>query len=172
MLTQIESKLWAQVAYQEWHPQIFKDTHQMGSYGARIFIPPKTDPILPEVDPLVWREMMLLGAGMATRLEAEGVTGVETQVGSYTGWQMPTFHGMTPSRNIVGFHTESASARMIWPLYIHPEELRPSDRGRSEYAAQMTFPRPWPGWLVAHGRHRTAAGNRDPRDARDRRPAS
>ena len=57
----------------------------MGSYGARLFIPPKTDPILPEVDPLVWREMMLLGAGMATRLEAEGVTGVETQVGSYTG---------------------------------------------------------------------------------------
>ena len=145
MLTQIESKLWAQVAYQEWHPQIFKDTHQMGSYGARIFIPPKTDPILPEVDPLVWREMMLLGAGIATRLEAEGVTGVETQVGSYTGWQMPTFHGMTPSRNIVGFHTESASARMIWPLYIHPEELRPSDRGRPEYAAQMTFPHPWPG---------------------------
>ena len=41
MLTQIESKLWA-LAYQEWHPQIFKDTHQMGSYGARIFIPPKT----------------------------------------------------------------------------------------------------------------------------------
>ena len=145
MLTQVESKLWARVAYREWHPQIYKDTHQMGSYGARIFVPPKTDPILPEVDPLVWREMMLLGAGMATMLEAEGVTGVETQVGSYTGWQMPTFHGMTPSRNIVGFHTESASARMIWPLYIHPEELRPADRGRPEYAAQMTFPNPWPG---------------------------
>ena len=145
MLTQAESKLWAQVAYQEWYPQIFQDTHQMGSYGARIFIPPKTDPALPEVDPLLWREMMLLGAGMSTRLEAEGVSGVETQVGSYTGWQMPTFHGMTPSRNIVGFHTESASANLIWPLYIHPEELQPADRGRPEYAAQMTFPNPWPG---------------------------
>jgi hypothetical protein len=145
MLTQAESKLWAQVAYREWYPQIYKDTHQMGSDGARLFLPPKTDPILPDVDPIIWREMMLLGAGMATLLEAEGITGVETQVGAYTGWQMPTFHGMTPSRNIVGYHSESASAKMIWPLYLHPEELKPGSRGRPEYAAQVTFPNPWPG---------------------------
>ena len=81
MLTQNESKLWAQVAYQEWYPQIYKDTHQTGSTGARLFLPPKTDPILPDVDPIVWRESMMLGAGMATMLEAAGVTGVETQVG-------------------------------------------------------------------------------------------
>lgn len=145
MLTQIESKFWAQVAYREWYPQIYKDTHQMGSYGARIYIPPKTDPIDPNVDPLVWRESMLLGGAMGTMMEAEGITGVESQVGSFTAWQIPTFHGMANHRNIPAFHSESASARMIWPLYIHPQELEPADRGRPEYKAQMSFPHPWPG---------------------------
>jgi hypothetical protein len=144
MLNLAESKLWTKVAYEEWFPQIYKDTHQMGSDGARIFLPPKTDPILPDVDPIVWRETMLLGAGMATNLEAAGVTGVETQVGSYTGWQMPTFHGMTPSRNIVGYHTESASAKMIWPLEQTAKDLRGADRGRPGYYPQVNFPHPWP----------------------------
>lgn len=144
MLNLVESKLWAQVAY-DWFPQIYQDTHQMGSYGSRIFLPSKTDPILPEVEPIIWREMMLLGAAMATQLEAAGVKGVETKAGGYTGWQMPTFHGMTPSRNIVGFHTESASSQMIWPLEISPAELEPADRGRPGHFPQESFPNPWPG---------------------------
>ena len=145
MLNMVESKLWAKVAYEQWHPQIYQDTHQMGSYGARLFLPPKTDPVLPEVQPIVWREMMILGAAMATQLEAAGIKGVETQAGAYTGWQMPTFHGMTPARNIVGFHTESASSQMIWPLEIKPDELEPADRGRPGNYPQVNFPNPWPG---------------------------
>jgi hypothetical protein len=145
MLNLVESKLWTKIAYDEWHPQIYNDVHQMGSEGARLFLPPKTDPILPDVDPILWREMMLLGASMATRLEAAGIKGVETQVGSYTGWQMPTFHGMTPSRNIVGYHTESASAKMIWPLEQTLADLKPSDRGRPGHFPQVNFPNPWPG---------------------------
>jgi Zinc carboxypeptidase len=74
MLTQPESQMWAKVVYQEWFPQIYKDTHQQGSYGARITIPPKYDPINPHVDPLIWRSSQLLGGAMGTQLEAEGVT--------------------------------------------------------------------------------------------------
>ncbi|CAN5418511.1 M14 family metallopeptidase [soil metagenome] len=145
MLNLAESKLWAQVAYHEWFPQIYQDTHQQGPFASRLFLPPKTDPILPDVDPIVWRETMMLGAAMATQLEAAGIKGVETQAGSYTGWQMPTFHGMTPARNIVGFHTESASSKMIWPLFVKPEQLQVADRGRPENTPQMSFPSPWAG---------------------------
>ncbi len=35
-----KAKLWTKVAYEEWFPQIYKDTHQMGSEGARLFVPP------------------------------------------------------------------------------------------------------------------------------------
>ena len=144
MLTQAESQMWARVVYQEWFPQIYKDTHQQGSYGARITIPPKYDPINPHVDPLIWRSSQLLGGAMGTQLEAEGVTGVESQV-HYDAWFMASFHGVSNLSNITSFHTESASAQMIWPLYIHPQQIGPGSRGRPENKAQMTFPHPWPG---------------------------
>jgi hypothetical protein len=144
MLSQVESQHWARVAYHEWYPQIFMDVHQMGSYGSRLSIPPKYDPINPNVDPLVWRGSQLLGGAMGTVLEAEGITGVESSV-HYDAWFMASFHTITNQLNIPGFHTESASAKMIWPLYIHPQQLQPASRGRPEYKAQMTFPHPWPG---------------------------
>jgi Zinc carboxypeptidase len=144
MLTQPESQMWAQVVYHEWYPQINKDTHQQGSFGARITIPPKYDPINPFVDPLIWRSSQLLGGAMGTKLEAEGVTGVESQV-HYDAWFMSSFHGVSNLSNITSFHTESASAKMIWPLYILPEQIGPASRGRPENKAQMTFPHPWPG---------------------------
>jgi hypothetical protein len=107
-------------------------------------IPPKYDPINPNVDPLVWRSSMLLGGAMATELEAAGITGIESGV-HYDAWFMSSFHTIVNQHNIPGFHTESASAKMIWPLYIHPQELQPGSRGRPEYKAQMSFPHPWPG---------------------------
>ena len=144
MLSQVESQHWAKVVYQDWFPQVYKDTHQQGSYGARITIPPKYDPINPHVDPLVWRTSQLLGGAMGTKLEAEGVTGVESQV-HYDAWFMASFHGVANLSNMTSFHTESASARLIWPLYIHPQQIGPGSRGRPENKAQMTFPHPWPG---------------------------
>ena len=144
MLSQVESQHWAKVVYQDWFPQVYKDTHQKGSYGARLAIPPKYDPINPHVDPLMWRTSQLLGGAMGTMLEAEGVTGVESQV-HYDAWFMASFHGVANLSNITSFHTESASARMIWPLYIHPQQIQPGSRGRPENKAQMTFPHPWPG---------------------------
>ena len=144
MLSQVESQHWAKVVYQDWFPQVYKDTHQMGSYGSRLAIPPKYDPINPHVDPIVWRTSQLLGGAMGTKLEAEGVTGVESQV-HYDAWFMASFHGVANLSNMTSFHTESASARLVWPLYIHPEQIVPGSRGRPENKAQMTFPHPWPG---------------------------
>jgi hypothetical protein len=144
MLSQVESQHWAKVVYHDWFPQVYKDTHQMGSYGSRIMIPPKYDPVNPHVDPLMWRTSQLLGGAMGTALEAEGVTGVESQV-HFDAWFMASFHGVANLSNITSFHTESASARLIWPLYIHPEQIQPGSRGRPENKAQITFPHPWPG---------------------------
>jgi hypothetical protein len=143
-LSQQESQLWAKVVYNEWFPQAYHDVHQQGSYGARITIPPKYDPVNPHVDPLMWRSSQLLGGAMGTKLEAEGVTGVESQV-HYDAWFMASFHGAANLSNITAFHTESASAKMIWPLYIHSDQIGPASRGRPENKAQMTFPHPWPG---------------------------
>jgi hypothetical protein len=46
--------------------------------------------------------------------------------------------------------TESASARLATPLFIHPDQLRGGTRGLPAYEEQTTFPDPWPGgwWHV------------------------
>ena len=41
--------------------------------------------------------------------------------------------------------TESASARLASPLYIHPKQLKGKSRQFPEYKAQSTFPNPWRG---------------------------
>jgi hypothetical protein len=68
----------------------------------------------------------------------------------YSGWGHFGFHWITPFHNIAGMLTESASARLATPLYLHPDQVRGGARGLPEYQAQTTFPNPWPGgwWRV------------------------
>jgi hypothetical protein len=143
-LSQNESKMVAKVMYKEWHPQAYIDHHHMGSYGARFYIPPFANPIDEKVDPLIWTEQQLYGGMMATMLEATGKTGIESAA-TYPGEFMPTFNYIPCWHNICGMLTESASAKLATPHYVHHHQLRPSRRGRPEYRAQMGFPHPWPG---------------------------
>lgn len=148
MQNTIESRYGAQIMFREWVPQAFIDHHQMGAYTARIYLPPYAEPIRPEGDPLVWREMAWYGAHMAYRMEEAGFAGT-VNAAIYSGWGHFGFHWITPFHNIAGMLTESASARLATPLYVHPDQLRGS-RQLPEYEAQTTFPNPWPGgwWHV------------------------
>ena len=53
--------------YREWMPQAYIDHHQMGSSSARLYMPPYAEPIRPDADPLVWREMSWYGGHIGTR---------------------------------------------------------------------------------------------------------
>ena len=144
MISQAESRNFSKVMYQEWFPQAYIDHHQMGSSGARLYIPPYFDPVQPDVDPLIWREHLLYGSLMAIRLEQKGHQGIET--GSpFTAWWRPSFHMITNYHNITGMLTETASCNLASPRYIHPHQLSGGSRGRYEYQATVNFPNPWPG---------------------------
>ena len=144
-----ESKNLARLLYREWLPQAYVDHHQMGATNARLYIPPYAEPIRPDGDPLVWREMTWWGAHMGTQLEAAGKTGV---VGSaiYSGWGHMGFHWITPFHNIAGMLTESASARLATPMFLHPDQLRGGPRNLPTYEPQANMPSVWPGgwWRV------------------------
>jgi hypothetical protein len=148
MQATIESWYGAEILFREWVPQAYIDHHQMGAYTARIYLPPYAEPIRPGGDPLVWREMTWYGAHMAYKMdeaELDGAIGAAI----YSGWGHFGFHWITPFHNIAGMLTESASARLATPLYVHPDQLGGS-RQLPEYAEQTTFPSPWPGgwWHV------------------------
>lgn len=139
-----ESKYAAEIMYRKWLPQAYIDHHQMGSYGARFYVPPYCDPIRPYADPLIWRELSWYGAHIAYKLEENGKTGIINDA-MFPGWGHFGWHWITPFHNIAGMLTESASTRLATPLYIHPEQLEGGSRQFPEYEAQSTFPHPWPG---------------------------
>jgi hypothetical protein len=143
-LNMVEAQYTAKVLYKDWKPQAYVDHHQMGSYGARMYVPPYSEPIRPYADPLVWRELSWYGAHVAYKLEEDGRTGI-LNAGQYPGWGHFGWHWITPMHNMTGMLTESASASLATPLYIHPDQLRGGARGLPEYEAQSNMPSPWPG---------------------------
>lgn len=144
MTNMVESRYMAKILFRDWIPQAYVDHHHMGSYGARIYVPPYAEPIRPGADPLVWREMSWYGAHIAYKEEEAGLSGV-INMAIYSGWGHFGFHWITPFHNVAGMLTESASARLATPLYIHSDQLRGGTRGLPTYAEQTTFPNPWPG---------------------------
>ncbi|MCD6154922.1 MAG: M14 family zinc carboxypeptidase [archaeon GB-1867-097] len=149
MLNLVETRYMARILFKEWHPQAYMDHHHMGSYGARFFIPPYANPIQPYADPLVWREHHWYGAHMAYKLEEAGKRGVLTW-GQFPGYGPLGLSRIGNWHNIASFLTESASARLATPIYIHKHQLTGGGEGPyrgfgKKYAAQTNFPSPWLG---------------------------
>ena len=67
MFTQQETLLTLRHVYHRWHPQIVHDVHQMGPRGARLFVPPFTDPWEPNVDPALTAAVGALGSARGRR---------------------------------------------------------------------------------------------------------
>ena len=144
MLTQVETRNMSRAIYHQWFPQLFVDEHQMGSDGPRMFIPPFADPVDPDVHPLIWREVNIVGSNMALRLEQANKPGLiyGYQFDAYwlggtrnTGWW----------KNITGLLLEIASARIASPVYVEPGELRGGSKGLIDYKATINHPNPWKG---------------------------
>jgi len=140
----VESQYVARILFRDWIPQAYVDHHHMGAYGPRIYVPPYADPIRPLADPLIWREHSWYGAHIAYKEEEAALSGV-INMAQFSGWGHFGFHWITPFHNIAGMLTESASAKLATPIYIHPDQLEGGDRGFPTYEAQSTFPNPWPG---------------------------
>lgn len=144
MLNMAESRNIAKILYRDWIPQAYIDHHQMGAYAPRISIPPYADPIRPDGDPLVWREMIWYGAHMGYKLDEAKLPGA---IGNaiYSGWGHMGFHWITPFHNIAGMLTESASANLATPLYVHPDQLQGGQRNVPDNRPQMNMPDTWNG---------------------------
>ena len=157
MFNLVESQYMARIMYQEWQPHAYQDHHEMGCYGARLWVCPYSEPLHPHGDPLVWREISWYGAHMAYKLEEAGKTGV-LNASLFPAWSHLGFHWMGNYHNIASMLTESAHAKLATPMYIHRSQLKGEDdrkqlqdeggntlRAFPHYKPQTNFPHPWPG---------------------------
>jgi hypothetical protein len=148
MFTQQETRLTVRHLYHRWHPQIVHDVHQMGPRGARLFVPPYTDPWEPNVDPALTAAAGALGSHVASRLLTAGRTGVVTGA---------IFDAWTPARAYPHTHggvrllSETASARLATPLEVKASELEARGSEYHPRRASANHPAPWPGgtWRLA-----------------------
>ena len=144
MLTQKETQAVSRAVYHEWLPQVWLDEHQMGGTGPRMFVPPYAEPVDPDIHPLVWRDVNLIGANMAFRLEQARKTGVIYGYVFDAYWPGGT-KNTAWWKNISGLLTEVASVRFATPVRIERNELSGGGKGLVEYGPQTNFPSPWPG---------------------------
>jgi hypothetical protein len=139
--TQKETQLVVAKLHNVWHPQIVHDIHQMGSSGPRFFIPPWTDPVEPNVDPLLVAGINALGTTMAWELYGQGKKGIVVNA---------IFDAWTPARAYQHYHggvrilTETASARLATPIFM-PFDSLGGRRGVNVRESSWRFPDPWPG---------------------------
>ena len=163
MLTQKESQLTANLLWHDWFPSVWLDEHQMGNSGARIFVMPATDPINPNVHPLIYRWNGILGQAQAAALEAAGKNGIIYN-STYTNFWQGAMAWSGWWHNQVGLLTEVASVRVAAPVEQRravpgaPAAAEPAGSGggrRGDTAGPLAaprditprtaYPRPWMG---------------------------
>jgi hypothetical protein len=144
MMNLPENRNLARLFYSDWHPQVFLTIHQMEDNGPRFFVPPNTDPIDPNSDPLIWRSAALLGGAMALELQRDRKSGVVSSAKYDYYW--PGFEDSAPiGHNTVCLLTEVASVDIASPVNVPATELRAGFKGLQDYRPQINFPDPWPG---------------------------
>jgi len=145
MLNLKETRVITKLLWREWFPEIVYDVHQQGSNGSRFFIPPFFDPPNPNIDPLLLRQVGLIGHKVAADLQSAGFKGVLTNA-LYDTWWHGGFRTAPYFHNSIGILSEAASAQLMTPSTVTSEQLvRSSTRGmRSAAEATTNFPDPWP----------------------------
>ena len=124
MFTQKESQLTAKLLWQDWYPAVWLDEHQQGNSGARIFVMPATDPINPNVHPLIYRWNGLFGQTQGAALEAAGKDGIIYNA-TYTNFWQGAMAWSGWWHNQIGLLTEVASVRIA-----SPTDQRRAEMGR------------------------------------------
>jgi Zinc carboxypeptidase len=146
MLNLRETRLITNLFWKEWFPQVVYDVHQQGSTGSRLFIPPFYDPANPRIAPVLLRQVGLIGSKVAADLQAKDFSGVITNA-LYDTWWHGGFRTSPYFHNSVGILSEAASAKLMSPTTVTPEQLaKSSTRGMpSALQSATNFPEPWPG---------------------------
>lgn len=113
MFTQKETRMNIEYVQNKYKPIITHDMHQQGSNGARIFVPPFTEPFDVNMHPLLRQGQSTVGAAMASALLSEGKEGVAWE-DAYDMW--------SPARQYMVYHgqprilTEIANSNLADPI--------------------------------------------------------
>jgi hypothetical protein len=142
-LTLDENKAISALTSKEWFPQVMVEKHQMGSTGARYFVPPNHDPIALNIDETLWSWIGLFGANMLKDMTSQNQTGISQRYIFDNYWPGSTETCLW--KNVIAFLTEAASVKTATPIFVEKNELKVWGKGISEYKKGSNFIAPWEG---------------------------
>ncbi len=145
MINQIESRVVTRVD-RHWEPQIIYNHHQTAPFPARIWIPPFQEPISPNVHPLMWRTVNLVGMAMAQALEERGQKGAMHMDG-FDNWYPGFMDHANNFHNVASFLTETALYRYATPHFYTVNDFPQNARG---LRPESLYASPWEGgwWRI------------------------
>ena len=143
MQTQKETQVVNRLLFADWLPQIMYNQHQ-GTYPPRIFVPPFSDPVNPNIDPQIVRGVDLVGGAMQDRFEREGKAGVISRY-AFSIWYNGSVRTTSYFHNIIGILTETGHASATPYTYDASRFPRTLSNGVPTLAPSVTYPNPWKG---------------------------
>jgi uncharacterized membrane protein len=141
MINQIESRVVTRVD-RFWEPQILYNHHQTAPFPARIWIPPFAEPISPNVHPLMWRTVNLVGMAMAQALEERGQKGAVHMGTGFDNWYPGFMDHANNFHNVASFLTETGLYRYATPHFYTVADF--PQRAR-DLRPQSLYASPWEG---------------------------
>ncbi len=144
MNTQPETRAVNTVLFKEWYPQIVYNEHQSSPAWTKIFIPPFSNPVNPNIHPGVVHGVNLVGNEMAARFAMNNMPGVVSDVTFDMWWNgglrtAPYYH------NQIGILTETGH-RTPTPRFYDPDSLpKIVGNGIPTDGTAINYPDPWKG---------------------------
>ena len=146
MINQIESRVVTRIA-RDLEPQIIYNHHQSSPFPTRIWIPPFAEPISPNVHPLMWRTVNLIGMAMAQALEERGQKGAVHMGSGFDNWYPGFMDHAHNFHNVASFLTETALYRYATPHFYTIGDFPANSR---DLRPQSLYASPWEGgwWRI------------------------
>ena len=131
--------------YNRWYPQIVYNHHQTGPAWARIFLPPFSDPVNPNIHPGVTTGVNLVGTAMANRFAMKKMGGVVSDF-QYSMWWNGGMRTAPYYHNQIGILTETSHSTPT-PRFYDPEKkpktIGSRRSGMVNTGTDIFLPLPW-----------------------------
>ncbi|MEK6477349.1 M14 metallopeptidase family protein [Catalinimonas sp. 4WD22] len=144
MNTQPETRAVTNMLFREWYPQIIHNQHQSSPRWTRIFIPPFSKPVNPNIHPNVVHGVNMVGNEMASRFARENMPGVVSDV-TFTMWWNGGLRTAPYYHNQIGILTETSHTTPT-PRFYPPDSLpKTVGNGIPTDGTAINYPDPWKG---------------------------
>ena len=145
MLNLQETRNVTRMLFREWFPQIVYNQHQVPPFPARIFIPPYSEPLNPNIPSGVMEGINVIGTAMRERFAMENKPGVLSYHG-FDGWWNGGLRSVPAFHNMHGILTETAGYILGTPRTYKVSDVRSRfTNGLPSREPTIFYERPWLG---------------------------